>query len=165
MGCGTGNGLVPYLEAGCSCVGVDVSPAMLAKAEARLGDRAELHLTDGSTLPFDDDRFDLVATTMVLHEVPAEMRAAFVAEMCRVAKRQGHMLVVDFRFGSLRGWRGPTLRVVNAIIERLGGHYSGYRSFKASGGVPRVAESAGLGIVREKITAGGNVAIYELTVD
>ncbi len=163
VGCGTGTGMTPYVEAGCTVIGVDVSAAMLGKATARLGDRAELHLTDGHTLPFDGGRFDLVATSMVLHEVPADARESFVAEMARVAKTDGRMLLIDFRFGSLRGWKGRTLRVLTRVIERFSGHYAGYRSFKASGGVPGVVGGAGLGIEREKIVAGGNVAIYVVT--
>ncbi len=49
---------------------------------------------------------------------------------------------------------------MSAVIERFAGHHSGYRSFKAAGGVPGVLSEAGLGIEREKIVAGGNVAIY-----
>ena len=97
---------------------------------------------------------------MVLHEVPAEARTALVKEMTRVTKPGGRLLLIDFRFGSLRGWKGPTLRVLSTAIERFAGHYSGYRSFKASGGVPGAVSEAGLGIEREKIVAGGNVAIY-----
>lgn len=160
VGCGTGTGMTPYVEAGCAVVGVDVSAAMLEQAKARFGDRAETHLTDGATLPFDPDRFDMVTTSMVLHEVPAEARAALVAEMIRVAKSDGRLLLIDFRFGSLRGWKGRTLRAVSAVIERFSGHYSGYRSFKSSGGVPGLMGKAGLDIEREKIVAGGNVAIY-----
>ena len=160
VGCGTGTGIARYVEAGCTVIGVDVSAAMLARARARLGEGVELHLTDGDTLPFDGGSFELVTTSMVLHEVPAEARTALVTEMARVAKPDGRLLFIDFRFGSLRGWKGPTLRVLSSVIERFSGHHSGYRSFKAVGGVPTVVGEAGLGIEREKIVAGGNVAIY-----
>jgi hypothetical protein len=73
---------------------------------------------------------------------------AFVAEMARVAKPEGRMLLIDFRFGQLRGWKGPTLRALSGVIERFSGHHSGYRSFKASGGVPGVVGRAGLTIER-----------------
>lgn len=165
VGCGTGTGLTSYADAGCRVVGVDVSPSMLSKAAARLGDRVELHLGDGETLPFSSDRFDLVTTSMVLHEVPAADRVGFVAEMARVSKPRGRLLFVDFRFGAMRGWKGPALRVMSWIIERLSGHYSGYQSFKASGGVPRVLADAGLTTEHEKIIAGGNVAIYVVRSD
>lgn len=160
VGCGTGTGLAQYAGAGCTVVGVEVSPAMLEKAASRLGDRAELHLTDGDKLPFDDGRFDLVTTSMVLHEVPADAREAFVSEMARVTRQGGRMLLIDFRFGQLRGWKGPLFRALSSVMERFSGHYSGYRSFRVSGGVPKVVDSVGHTIKREKIVAGGNVAIY-----
>ena len=160
VGCGTGTGLAGYVDAGCTVAGVDTSAAMLEKATECLGEAAELHLTAGDSLPFDGGRFDLVATSMVLHEVPEDARTALVTEMARVAKSDGRLLLIDFRFGSLRGWKGPTLRMLNAVIERFSGHYSEYRSFKAYGGIPPVVKAAGLGIEHEKIVGGGNLAIY-----
>jgi ubiquinone/menaquinone biosynthesis C-methylase UbiE len=160
VGCGTGTGLAPYLDAGCDVSGVDVSPAMLEQARRRLGDVPSLELTGGDVLPFDDHRFDLVTTSMVLHEVAAEDRAGVLAEMARVTNPAGRLLLIDFRFGSRRGWNGPTLRGLSGVIERFSGHYDGYRSFKAPGGVPPLLETAGLTLEREKIVAGGNVSVY-----
>ena len=160
VGCGTGTGMLPYLETGCSVSGVDVSEAMLDRARARLGDRAEVHLSDGSSLPFPDGQFDLVTTSLVLHEIAQQDRGGFLSEMARVAKADGRVLVTDFRFGSMRGWKGPMMRGVSWLIERVSGHYSGYRSFKAGGGVPGVLETADLLLDEEKIVAGGNLAVY-----
>lgn len=160
VGCGTGTGMEPYIEAGCTVVGVDVSAAMLERATARIGDRAELHLTDGTALPFAAGRFDLVTTSMVLHEIPAEQRTAFVAEMARVAAGDGRLLIIDFRFGSLRGWRGVMSRTMSELFERLSGHHAQYKTFKDSGGVPSVIDRAGLGIERVKIVAGGNLGLF-----
>jgi ubiquinone/menaquinone biosynthesis C-methylase UbiE len=162
VGCGTGTGLVPYVEAGCRAVGVDVSPAMLRRAESRLGARAELHLTAGGPLPFDGDGFDLVMTSLVLHEIDAGDRPGLLAEMARVATPEGRIVVVDFRFGSRRGWKGPFFAAANTGIERISGHYDGFRSFRAGGGVPPLAADAGLTVLREKIVAGGNLAVYVL---
>jgi ubiquinone/menaquinone biosynthesis C-methylase UbiE len=160
VGCGTGTGLERYLEAGCRCFGVDVSPAMLARAHERLGDGADLQLTDGTGLPFEAGTFDLVTISMVLHEVAAERRAGVMAEMARVVKPDGRLLITDFRFGSLRGIKGPLIKAVTFAIERAGGHYSGYRSFRRHGGVPALASGNDLVVEREKIVAGGNLAVY-----
>ena len=160
VGCGTGAGLEGYIEAGCAATGVDVSPAMLAKAEVRLGGRAELRLSGGGRLPFDDGHFDLVATSMVLHEVPAGDRGRLVSEMARVAGRDGQLLITDFRFGDLRWWRGPVMRAFTIVVERISGHWSGYRSFKTARGVPPLLEECGLRLEREKIVSGGNLAVY-----
>ena len=99
---------------------------------------------------------------MVLHEVAAGDRVDLVTEMARVAKPDGRLQLIDFRFGSLRGWKGPVLRAANEVIERFSGHFSEFRSFKASGGIPHVVGNAGLGIERAKIVAGGTLAIYEV---
>jgi ubiquinone/menaquinone biosynthesis C-methylase UbiE len=160
VGCGTGTGLERYVSAGCSCYGVDVSAAMLARARERLGDRADLQLTDGRRLPFEPDTFDLVSISMVLHEIAAERRAGVLAEMARVVKPDGRLLITDFRFGSLRGIKGRMLKAVTFAIERVGGHYSGYRSFRRNGGAPALVSGTGLVLEREKIVAGGNLAVY-----
>lgn len=160
VGCGTGTGLARYADAGCTVEGVDVSAAMLERASARLGTAAELHHVDPGPLPFDDDRFDLVMISMVIHEVPGAERVALLREMARVAKPDGQLLVIDFRFGSLRGWKGQALRLLLPVIERFVGHYREYRSFQAGEGVPPLLAAAGLNMEREKIVAGGNLAIY-----
>jgi ubiquinone/menaquinone biosynthesis C-methylase UbiE len=160
VGCGTGTGLARYADAGCTVAGVDVSAAMLEKASARLGAAAELHQVDPGPLPFDDYRFDLVMISMVIHEVAGDGRVALLREMARVAKPDGRLLVIDFRFGSLRGWRGQALRRLLPVIERFAGHYREYRGFRASAGVPPLLAAAGLTIEREKIVAGGNLALY-----
>ena len=160
VGCGTGIGLSRYVSAGCIVTGVDVSPAMIAKAEERLGAQAELHLTDGAVLPFDDHSFDLVTTTLVLHEVPAADRGRFIEEMLRVTRPKGDVLVVDYRFGSLRGWKGPVFKVLTTAIEGVSGHFSGYRSFRSQGGLPGVLAEVGARVTVEKPVAGGNLAVY-----
>jgi ubiquinone/menaquinone biosynthesis C-methylase UbiE len=160
VGCGTGTALAQYLEAGCDVSGADVSPAMIAEAKARLGDQAELIVTDGEALPFAAERFDLVTASMVLHEVHEADRAGFVAEMARVTKKTGRMMFVDFRFGTLRGLKGRGLRAMSVVVERFSGHYSHFRSFEAKGGVPGVLAPERLNIEREKIVGGGNMAIW-----
>ena len=163
VGCGTGVGLVPYAEAGCAVAGVDISAAMLEQAAKRLGDRAELQLTDGSGLPFDDNEFDLVTTSMVLHEVPSDARESFIDEMARVTKPEGKVLIVDFGVRGLRGWRGRTFRAISWLIERISGHYAGYRSFRAEGGATALIERSLLTLETEKPVAGGNLALYVAT--
>lgn len=160
IGCGTGTGLARYSDAGCTVAGADVSAAMLERASARLGSGAELHHVEPGPLPFDDERFDLVMISMVIHEVAEPERVPLLLEMVRVAKRGGRLLVIDFRFGSLRGWKGQALRLLLPVIERFAGHYREYRDFRASAGIPPLLATAGLGIEREKIVAGGNLAVY-----
>lgn len=162
VGCGTGTGLAPYKAAGCRIAGVDTSPSMLARAVERLGERADLQAADGRELPHRDRSFDRVLASMMLHEVPGESRVELLGEAARVLKADGRLLVTDFRFGSLRGARGPLVKATVWAVEAVGGHFGGFRSFRSQGGLRPLAESAGLDVEREKIVAGGNIAIYWL---
>lgn len=159
-GCGTGTALHEYAAAGCEIHGVDVSAAMLERARGRLGSDADLRLADATDLPYADDAFDRVVASMMLHEVPASSRPALLAELGRVVKPEGRIVITDFRFGSLRGMKGRSLRAATWVIERVGGHFAGYRSFREIGGLPALAPASGLEIEKEKIVAGGNLAIY-----
>ena len=133
---------------------------MLAVAARRLGGEADLRLVSGTKLPFQPDSFDLVTASMVLHEVPADQRVAMLSEMVRVAKPGPSVLITDFRFGSLRGFKGPIFKAVSYAIEAVSGHFSGFRSFRAGGGIPGLATHTGVPVVDQKPVSGGNIGFY-----
>ena len=97
---GTGTGrilelLAPHLERG---LGIDLSPAMLSVARARL-DRAGLRQcsvrhADIFDLPVPRDSFDVVIVHQVLHFLDDGARA--IREAARVLRPGGRLLVVDF---------------------------------------------------------------------
>jgi SAM-dependent methyltransferase len=64
LGCGTGLGIRPLVEAGWNVVGVDVSDDQLAAARAHVGDAAELLRSDAHALPFDDESFEAVVSIL-----------------------------------------------------------------------------------------------------
>jgi SAM-dependent methyltransferase len=67
-GCGSGWYAEQLLAGGAAVVGIDASAAMIDRARARLGARAELHVVSlGHPLPFGDGRFDVVVSPLVLH--------------------------------------------------------------------------------------------------
>jgi SAM-dependent methyltransferase len=86
VGCGPGGNLAELRRRGQAreLVGADISPAMLELARARVPD-VELVETDGTTLPFPDERFDLVFTVTVLQHNRDETCRPLLAEICRVA--------------------------------------------------------------------------------
>jgi len=107
LGCGTG--FVTRLLRGSLVAGVDPSPAMLARARARLP--TVLHArAEGLALPFRAGAFDRVFTSHVYgHVLPAE-REGFREEALRVGRE---LVVVDAgpRGGRPREeWQERTLR-------------------------------------------------------
>lgn len=74
-------------------VGVDPVPELLELARERSLPNTEFSEGDGTALPFPDGTFDLTATHRTLHHVGRP--DLVVAEMARVTRRGGRVLVVD----------------------------------------------------------------------
>ena len=95
----TGTGLVAGLlsERGCSVVGIDQSPEMLAGARRRFadaGDRVELIEGQAEALPFGSESFDALTFTYLLRYV--EDPRATVAELARVLRPGGRIGSLEF---------------------------------------------------------------------
>jgi ubiquinone/menaquinone biosynthesis C-methylase UbiE len=144
VGCGTGTQLALYRRPGCRLFGVDTSAAMLAAARRKLGQSAELRREDAASLSFPDRMFDLVFMVLVLHELPAELRPAVLAECRRVVKADGRVLIIDFNFGPYPFPLGYIWRLVRRFFEITAGreHYAHYLDFKKRGGLePLISEA------------------------
>ncbi|MET9027156.1 class I SAM-dependent methyltransferase [Nocardia sp. NPDC004168] len=77
--------------------GVDLSPHMIDLADAKLsGGAVELSVGDVAALPYPDDSFDLVVSSLSMHEWPEVDRA--IAELARVSRPGGAVAIYDFRF-------------------------------------------------------------------
>jgi ubiquinone/menaquinone biosynthesis C-methylase UbiE len=74
-------------------VGLDPVPELLELARARSLPNTEFVEGDGTALPFPDGAFDLTGTHRTLHHVAGADR--IVAELARVTRPGGHVLVVD----------------------------------------------------------------------
>lgn len=92
---GTGAGalalaLAPFVR---EVVGVDVVPELLARARERAPANATFVEGDATALPFADGAFDLAGALRTLHHIHRPELA--VAELARVTRPGGHVLVVD----------------------------------------------------------------------
>ncbi len=162
VGCGTGIQLAAYQQAGCRVSGIDTSPAMLDVARRRLGERADLQLSDAAHMPYSDEAFDLVLAATVLHEMPPEVRGTVLDEMKRVLRPEGRMLLIDFEAGPVRPLRGWITKAVIAISESAAGrqHHRNYRNVMASGGLPTLLGDRGLSVDQCRIVSGGAIGVY-----
>jgi arsenite methyltransferase len=63
-----------------------------------VADRVELHTGDMRKLPFADNSFDLVLSSLAIHNIPDEAgRNAPIDEAIRVVKPGGRIVIADFR--------------------------------------------------------------------
>jgi len=98
LGTGTGRMLELLAPRADRAVGVDMSPAMLAVARARIDQsglrNVQLRQGDLYAPPVERDSYDLVVIHQVLHFLDDPARA--LAEAARALRPSGRLLVVDF---------------------------------------------------------------------
>lgn len=115
---GVGTGLdIPHLPRGPRYTGFDITPAMLARAQARANSRddIELHVADAMGLPYESARFDAVVLHLILAVVPEPELALREAE--RVLKPGGRVLILD-KF-LRRGQLAPVRRLLNLLSRHV----------------------------------------------
>lgn len=100
MGCGVGHATLPWAEAfpEAEVVGIDVGAALLRHAHVRaesLGVAAHFVQADAERTPFPEGHFDLVTSSIMLHETSARGLPAILAESRRLLAPGGVMLHVD----------------------------------------------------------------------
>ncbi len=100
LGCGTGYFSNELLKRGAQVVCVDISAKMLEQAKARCGENnISYQLGDAERLPFSDDQFDLVFSSLALQW--CEDLSVPLKEIKRVAKRFGKAYLSTLLDGSL----------------------------------------------------------------
>jgi arsenite methyltransferase len=108
MGCGRGAVLLAAakLLPNGRAIGVDIWRAdqtdnsqqdTVRNAELEgVADRVEVHTADITELPFDDDSFDVIVSSLVVHNIPsAYARAKAISEAARVLRPGGRLVLAD----------------------------------------------------------------------
>ncbi len=115
VGCGTGLVLMRIREFARTATGVDLSPGMLEKAQAR---GLSVQLGSATELPFEADRFDVTCSFKVLAHVPEIEKA--LSEMARVTRPGGVVLAEFYNPYSFRGLAkrlGPAGKIAEGANE------------------------------------------------
>jgi ubiquinone/menaquinone biosynthesis C-methylase UbiE len=86
--------------------GIDPSEPAIAYAEQKAPGNCEFIVGVAQDLGLPDGSFDVVASTLAVHHIPATERAAAFKEMYRVLRPGGRLLIADFR---------PTRHNVHAV--------------------------------------------------
>lgn len=97
-GVGTGRNF-PFYPSDSQVVGIDLSPAMLARAERRLpkaATRVELRQMDVTRLDFPDRSFDAAVATFLFCTLPEDLQVAGMRELGRVVKPGGMIRCLEY---------------------------------------------------------------------
>jgi demethylmenaquinone methyltransferase/2-methoxy-6-polyprenyl-1,4-benzoquinol methylase len=128
--CGTGDVAFALADAGAKVVGCDFSEPMLQVARERLlsrGNRREKILTfvqaDALHLPFPADTFDIVTIAYGLRNL-ADFSAG-LAEMLRVLKPGGKLLILDFGKPDFAPWRAIYFAYLKIFVPLFGEIFCG----------------------------------------
>lgn len=101
VGCGTGEvTLLAKTRARTGNVyGIDPAPEMIAvarKKAARKGLEIDFRVGVIEALPFADSSIEVVTSSLMMHHLPEDLKARGVAEIYRVLKPGGRLLIADF---------------------------------------------------------------------
>ncbi len=131
VGCGSGllcRRVAPQLQPGGCMVGVDISPEFLTEAQkyaTQAGVAKQIVFESGQAeaLPFPTSSFDgAFAARLLLHASDPD---AVLHEMARVVKPGGHVVVMDWDFGTVsidHPDRGLTRRLIDWRTDHRGGN-------------------------------------------
>lgn len=140
VGCATGNLLrsAGRLHPKVELVGLDPDPVALARAR-RKARRAGLDITLNrglaQELPYPDDSFDRVFSSLMLHHLDSESKDALLAEIRRVLRPDGVLVLAD------------------AVVDVHGHGHRGSRRMRE-----RLLDNAGDAVSRRIAAAGFTVA-------
>ena len=103
VGCGTGAVTIPAKvrvgEAG-KAAGIDPAPEMIAvahKKAKRAGLEIDFRVGVIESLPFADNTFDAVTSSLMMHHLTDRLRVKGLAEIWRTLKPGGRILIADMR--------------------------------------------------------------------
>jgi demethylmenaquinone methyltransferase/2-methoxy-6-polyprenyl-1,4-benzoquinol methylase len=140
---------------------------MVKVASEKLGEQADIKLGDASQMPYSDGSFDLVIAMLILHEMSGQIRLPVIAEMVRVLKQDGHLLLIDFHPGPILFPKGWLYKSIILFFEITAGreHFRNYRDFIAKNGLLPLIGTNNLSVEKEKIVSGGNLALYSVKLN
>jgi Methylase involved in ubiquinone/menaquinone biosynthesis len=122
VGCGSGASLIQFIRLGfkpSNLTGVDLEEERIAQGRSELPG-IDFRVESADRLPFADESFDLVLESTMLGTLDSKpLLAAIAAEMIRVTKKGGHIMLIDWRY-SREGSGVKTAINPSAIAELFG---------------------------------------------
>jgi len=160
IGCGTGGQGAMLLKHGLDFTGIDNSEAMLNQARINLPKNAMLYHLPASNFAeivmADKKNIDVSLTSLIIHELPHELRLQILNEAKKCAK---YLILVEYVLPE-RNLAIPASLLVH-IVERLAGkrHYKCYGDFMRRGAIEGYIYEEKLTTIESKTMLGGALRI------
>lgn len=150
IGCGTGEvALLAKKRARAGTVyGIDPAPEMIAVAQNKAEhQKLDIDFRVGviEALPFPDSSIDVVTSSMMMHHLPENLKVRGLAEVYRVLKPGGRLLIADF------------LRPNGSLINHLFIAFTRHRGLK--NGIEDLSKLLGEAGFRQITQPDGNVLV------
>lgn len=133
VGCGTGSlamKVARIVDTTGRVVGIDPGTEQIARARAKAARRhmpIEFQVGVIEQLPFPDQTLDVVLSTLMMHHLPAGLKRQGLAEIARVLKPGGRLVIADFTHPKERQGQaarfhagGSGLHELAALVEEAG---------------------------------------------
>lgn len=127
--------------------GIDIDKKVLEVAKSKLIKKPfviDLEHFKGGMLPFPDDKFNIVYSTLVFHHIPDNEKEFYFHEIQRVIKPGGLFVMADFGKPS-----GILQKIAFALFRRLDGKKNNQAN--VDGLLPDMIRKSGLKSVRESM--------------
>jgi SAM-dependent methyltransferase len=96
FGCGIGRLTLPLAHYFDHVVGIDISDTMISMAQDLLNrrdynikEKIEYVLNKSNTIPFEDNKFDLVYSSIVLQHMHKKIALSYISEFVRILEKKG----------------------------------------------------------------------------
>jgi ubiquinone/menaquinone biosynthesis C-methylase UbiE len=125
VGCGTGTLVIEVqrrVGATGRARGIDPGPQQIARARAKAARHnlpSEFQLGVIEQLAFPDQTFDVVLSTLMMHHLPKDLKRRGFAEIARVLKPGGCLVVADFTRPPDRGNRPSRFGAGGSNVDEL----------------------------------------------
>lgn len=161
LGCGTGTLalMIKGSQPGAEVDGLDADPVMLDRARRKSSEAGvDIRLRTGfaQDLPYEDDAFDAVVSSLFFHHLDRAQKIAAFLEIDRVTVPGGHVRIADWGRPS-----GLLMTLASVSIRALDG--SAPTRDSLAGRLPEMLAEAGLEEVSEGATFQtifGTLAVY-----
>ena len=142
LACGTGTLALGVQDRapGARVTGIDADPEILERARAKAEKAgAEVSFDQGMStdLPYDDDSFDVVLSTLFFHHLSDESKRDSAEEVGRVLRSGGRAVVADFGRP-----QDPLMRAAFVPVQLVDGRAN--TGGNAAGALPGILAGAGL---------------------